>query len=301
MPSLKELRNRKKSVQATRKITSAMKMIAAAKLKKAQEHAEAARPYAISMGQMLEDVMIHSDQLKDPLPLLYSLGVSDTHLVVVVTSDRGLCGGFNSSIVRQARKFIEKEITQGHTVKILCVGSKGYEQLKTDYSKRILHTMRASSTPRFQDALRLSNRILDLLEKQEFDQCTIFYNKFVSALQHEVTIHRLIPFTSLESKNALDTAKLVSPGSLTTVSLYEYEPSREKVLAELLPKNLSVQIYRALLETSASEHGARMTAMDSATRSAEDMIKGLDLKYNRTRQAYITNELIEIISGAEVL
>jgi F-type H+-transporting ATPase subunit gamma len=299
MPSLKELRNRKKSVQATRKITAAMKMIAAAKLKKAQEQAQAARPYARLMAKMLDDVMNQGDQIKDPLPLLHGTGKTDVHLIVVVTSDRGLCAGFNTTIVKRARKLFAMEHAKGRRVKILCVGRKGYEQLRRDYESAILDTTKAVTTPRFKDAARLSARIVDLLQKQEFDICTIIYNKFISALSHEVTVHRLIPFTALET-DQIQTSNIrqVTPGES---SIYEYEPSKEQVLADLLPRNLSVQIYRAFLETAASEHGARMTAMDSATRNAEDMMKGLELRYNRTRQAQITRELIEIISGAEAL
>jgi F-type H+-transporting ATPase subunit gamma len=304
MAGLKEIRTRKKSIYATKKITSAMKMIAAARLKRAQEHAQAARPYASLMAIMLQDLIKQSDHLQDSLPLLYGTGKQDTHLLISVTSDRGLCGGFNASIAKQTRQLIAQELTIGRQVKLICVGRKGYEQLKREYG-HLVHEVRSMGTaPRFREAARLSKTIIDLLEAQAFDICTIIYNKFISALSHEVTSHRLVPFTALASDSdyVKNVQKNLKPETfLSARSLYEYEPSQNRVLAELLPKNLSVQIFRAFLETAASEQAARMTAMDSATRNAEEIMHGLELQYNRTRQAQITRELIEIISGAEAL
>lgn len=300
MPSLQGLRHRKKSVQSTKKITSAMKMIAAAKLRKAQERAQTARPYANMMAKMLMDLMSHKDDFKRDMPrLLRGKPEGKIHLFIVFSSNRGLCGGFNSSLVRTARELIDAAIQDGKTVKIICYGHKAREQLRRQYGSMILETISALGQPRFYDASQLCERLVKMFDEGAFDVCSILYNKFISALSHEVTERRLIPFTPLEIDSE-DREKELSEGS-PFVSLYEYEPSKEKVLEELVPKNLSIQIYRAMLESNASEHGARMTAMDGATRNAEEMIEDLDLKYNRTRQAYITSELIEIISGAEAL
>lgn len=293
MANLKELRVRKKSVVATKKITSAMKMISAAKLRRAQELAQASRPYADLMARMMADLISKQEDPSTAPPLLIGNGKSKVHLFVVATANRGLCGSFNSSIVRLAKKKIAEALQDGVTVKILCIGKKGREQLKRDYAALILETINAYDKPRYADAADISRRVKEMFETGEFDLCTIFYNKFVSALTQKVTEQRLIPFSPLPEEQ--------EPSKASIASSYEYEPSKNQVLTNLLPKNLSVQIYRALLENAASEQGARMAAMDGATRNAEEMIHALELKYNRTRQAIITKELIEIISGAEAL
>ena len=237
--------------------------------------------------------------------LLTGSGQDKTFLIIVATSNRGLCGGFNSSIVRQVRRMIQEHKNRGHEVKLICIGRKGYEQLKRGYHSHIIELFEAYDKPSFHEAQRMTDLILDLFKRQEFDICSIVYNKFISALSQRVTEHRLIPYTSLEmvSSQEIDQSMSVKEISLNspTENLYHFEPSEQQVLESLLPKNLAVQIFSALLENTASEQGARMAAMESATRNAEDMIRTLDLKYNRTRQAFITKELIEIISGAEAL
>jgi len=291
MPSLKSLRSRINSVKSTQKITSAMKMVAAAKLRRAQEQAEAARPFAERMSRMLGSLASSLAGAEGAPPLLAGTGKSDVHLVVVATSDRGLCGAFNSSIVRDARQLIRQLQSEGKTVKILCVGRKGRDQLRRDYGRLIVETMEevGRRSLSFADAQRITDRILAMFEAGEFDVCTIIYNRFKSAISQVVTRQQVIPFP-------LEAASGEEAGAV-----YEYEPSEEEILAALLPRNLAVQIYRALLENAASEQGARMTAMDNATRNAGDMIRKLTLNYNRTRQAAITKELIEIISGAEAV
>lgn len=295
MPSLKELRTRKKSVQATKKITSAMKLIAAAKLRRAQEQAQAARPYAMMMSEMLCDLIFRITNTSMTPKLLGGTGQEKTHLIIAATSNRGLCGGFNASIIRQVRHMIQEEETNKREFKIICIGHKGYDQLKRDYAQYIITTFEALDKPSFFDASKVSRYILDIFERNEFDFCTIVYNKFVSALTQKVTSHRLIPYTPL------DDSPLSSSENRPFLSPYCYEPTETQVWTQLLPQNLSIQIFRALLENAASEQGARMAAMDGATRNAEEMIQGLDLTYNRTRQAFITKELIEIVSGAEAL
>ena len=297
MPSLKTFRVRIASVKSTQKITAAMKMVAAAKFRRAQEQALAARPYAERMGRMLGSLAAATSGSEGPR-LLSGTGSTQTHLVVVATSDRGLCGAFNSSIVRGARQLIRELLAEGKTVKILCVGRKGRDQLRRDYGRLIIETMEEIGRRRlsFADAQRVADRILSLFEAGEFDVCTLFYNRFRSAISQIVTRQQLIPFP-VESGAAAQPAA----GGDEAKAVYEFEPDEQDILADLLPRNVAVQIYRALLENSASEQGARMTAMDNATRNAGDMIKRLTLQYNRTRQASITKELIEIISGAEAL
>jgi F-type H+-transporting ATPase subunit gamma len=292
MPSLKDLKVRINSVKSTQKITSAMKMVAAAKLRRAQEQAEAARPYAERMDRMLGSLASAMAGRENAPPLLVGTGRDQTHLIVVMTSDRGLCGGFNSSIVRGARRTIRELMTAGKTVKIICVGRKGRDQLKRDFGKLITESFDDVGRQRlsYADAERIALRITALYEAGEFDVCTIFYNKFKSAMTQFLTAQQLIPFVG---------AGAAAPGSGDV--FYEYEPEEQEILAELLPRNLGVQVFRALLENAASEQGARMTAMDNATRNAGDMINKLTINYNRSRQAYITKELIEIISGAEAL
>ena len=293
MPSLKSLRVRINSVKSTQKITSAMKMVAAAKLRRAQEQAEAARPFAERMSRMLSSLASSLAGGGGPA-LLSGTGKDQVHLVVVTTSDRGLCGGFNSSIVRGARQLIRQLLAEGKTVKIMTVGRKGRDQLRRDFSKLIVESMEDVGKRRlaFSDAQRVTDRIVAMYQAGEFDVCTVVYNRFKSAMTQIVTRQQIIPFP-VEAGG----------GNAATESgaIYEFEPDEEEILAALLPRNLAVQVYRALLENAASEQGARMSAMDSATRNAGDMIKRLTLNYNRTRQAMITKELIEIISGAEAV
>ncbi len=298
MANLKVLRIRIASVKSTQKITSAMKMVAAAKLRRAQEQAEASRPYAERMERMLGSLAASTAGHDGAPKLLAGTGRDDVHLVVVGTADRGLCGGFNSNIVREARRAIAGLTAEGKTVKILCVGRKGRDQLRREYGDSIIDTIEDVARPRlaFASAETIAKRIAQMLEAGEFDVCTFFYARFKSAMSQIVSSQRLIPFES-SMVESTETAKS-GPAAL---AVYEYEPTQEEILADLLPRNLAVQIYKALLENNASEHGARMTAMDNATRNAGDMIDNLTLIYNRTRQAVITRELIEIISGAEAL
>ncbi len=295
MASLKDLRLRINSVKSTRKITSAMKMVAASKLRRAQTSAESARPYAARMERMLGSLAASLAGQAGAPRLLAGTGSDDVHLIVVTTSDRGLCGGFNGSIVRSTRNLVNELLRQGKTVKLMLVGRKGRDQLKRDFGKLFIDSFdnigRKGVT--FAEANAIANRITGLFEEGQFDVCTIIYNRFKSAISQEVTRQQLVPFPvpAVGATEAEGGAK----------ALYEYEPSEEGILAELLPRNLAIQVFRALLESNASEQGARMTAMDNATRNAGDMINGLTIRYNRTRQAQITKELIEIISGAEAL
>lgn len=294
MPSLKDLKVRINSVKNTQKITSAMKMVAAAKLRRAQEQAEAARPYAERMERVLGSLAA-SVAGKDNAPaLLAGTGKDQVHLLVVMTSDRGLCGAFNSSIVRQARRTARELKRDGKTVKLLTVGRKGRDQLRREFAGDIVASLEDVGKPRltYGAAEDIANRILHMFEAGEFDVCTLVYNKFKSAMTQIVTAQQLIPFTPGGAANQNADAQ---------IALYEYEPDEGAILAELLPRNLGMQVYRALMENAASEQGARMSAMDSATRNAGDMINRLTITYNRSRQAYITKELIEIISGAEAL
>jgi len=299
MATLKELKTRIASVKSTQKITSAMKMVAASRLKRAQEAAEAARPYAERMERMMASILDNPGALEGAGALLSGTGSDDTHLIVVVTSDRGLCGGFNSSISRESRKRIRALKGDSKNVKILCVGRKGRDQLKTEFGDDIIETYEGigKAGVQFNEAQGIAGKIIEMFEADEFDVCTIIYNRFVSAITQEVTPRQIIPVQIAEVENGeAEAAKDAGPSAI-----YEFEPSEEEILAELLPSNLNVQVFRALLESSASEHGARMSAMDNATRNAGDMIDDLSMIYNRTRQAKITSELIEIISGAEAL
>ena len=294
MPSLKDLKVRINSVKNTQKITSAMKMVAAAKLRRAQEQAEAARPYAERMERVLGSLAA-SVAGKDNAPaLMAGTGKSQTHLLVVMTSDRGLCGGFNSTIVRLARRMARDLKNEGKTVKILTVGRKGRDQMRREFASDIIGSVEDVGKPKltYEAAEKIADRIRHMFEAGEFDVCTLVYNKFKSAMTQIVTAQQLIPFAPSGAANQNADAQM---------ALYEYEPDEEAILAELLPRNLGMQVYRALMENAASEQGARMSAMDSATRNAGDMINRLTITYNRSRQAYITKELIEIISGAEAL
>ncbi len=293
MPSLKEYRLRIESVKSTRKITSAMKMVAASKLKRAQEQAEAARPYAERMGTMLESLAANV-QPGANMPLLMSgTGSDQKQLIIVVTSDRGLCGGFNGSIVREARKKIRQLLGAGKEVSIICVGRKGRDNLKRDYGRNIVASFEGAKGKKrlsFADAQAVAEKVLSQFDSKQADIVTLFYNRFKSVISQIPTDHQLIPFHQPEA--------IVHEGAQ---AVYEYEPSEEAILAELLPRNVAMQIYKAMLESAAGEQGARMSAMDNATRNAGDMINKLTITYNRVRQAYITKELIEIISGAEAM
>src|SRR5215469_14857417 len=296
MPSLKDLKIRINSVKSTQKITSAMKMVAAAKLRRAQENAEAARPYAERMERMLGSLAGSMAGREGAPPLLAGNGRDQVHLIVVMTSDRGLCGGFNSSIVRAARRKIRELREQGKEVKIFAVGRKGRDQLRRDLGGLIIGHLEDVGRPRltFAVAAKLGERLATSFAAGEFDVCHVVYNKFKSAMTQIVTFQQLIPFAA--PANGTQGA-----GGGASDIVYDYEPDETEILEALLPRNIGVQVYRALLENNASEQGARMTAMDSATRNAGEMINKLTIFYNRSRQAYITKELIEIISGAEAL
>lgn len=297
MASLKDLRNRIASVKSTQKITSAMKMVAAAKLRRAQEQAEAARPYAERMDRMLGSLAASLQGRAGVSPMLAGTGDDRTHLLVPVTSDRGLCGGFNTAIVRRTRQTAAELTEAGKTVKIVCVGRKGRDLLRRDWADSIVGAYSDIGRRKlgFEDADAIAGKITEMFEAGEFDVCTMVYNRFRSVISQIVTAQQLIPFAPPESDADEDT------GAGAPAAIYSYEPDEAEILADLLPRNLAVQVFRGLLESAASEHGARMTAMDNATRNAGDMIAGLTLTYNRTRQAQITKELIEIISGAEAL
>lgn len=294
MPSLKDLRLRIVSVKSTRKITSAMKMVAASKLRRAQSSAEAARPYAVRMERMLGALASSLAGQSGAPKLLAGTGKDDVHLVVVTTSDRGLCGGFNGSIVRSTRALVAELQAKGKTVKLLTVGRKGRDQLRRDLGHLYVETYEGIGRRgvTFPEANTIAEKITAMFEAGEFDVCTVVYNRFQSAISQVVTRQQMVPFPVPELKEEGDAA---------AKAIYEFEPSEEAILADLLPRNLAVQIFRSLLESNASEQGARMTAMDNATRNAGDMINSLSIRYNRSRQAQITKELIEIISGAEAL
>ena len=294
MPSLKTFRNRIASVKATRKITRAMQMVAAAKLKRAQDAAQAARPYAEKMAAVITSLAGSMAGNPGAPRLLSGTGADQVHLIIVATADRGLCGGFNTNIVRRARQFIDGLLRDGKEVKILCVGRKGRDQLRRFYAARIIDTIEMGHVKKmaFTDAAEIGRRVLELYAEGAFDVATICYAKFKSVMTQEATVQRLIP-APVEA--TVDASKHAPS------AVYDYEPDEAEILAELLPRNVSVQVFRALLENAASEQGARMTAMDSATRNAGEVIDKLTLQYNRQRQAMITKELIEIISGAEAL
>jgi F-type H+-transporting ATPase subunit gamma len=298
MPSLKDYRTRIASVKSTRKITSAMKMVAASKLRRAQLQAEASRPYAERMGAMLSRLMDNIDISSSSPFLLGGTGKQDVHLLLVVTSDRGLCGGFNAFVARLARQEIKRLTDAGKTVKIVTVGRKARDTLKRDHPDKIIQSFEGLGRKRltFAEAQSVTDYILDLASRREFDVCTVVYNKFKSVITQIPTSQQLIP-VPIAPKSVEATAAAAS-GPKTP---YEFEPEEEEILQSLLPRNLSIQVFRALLDSAAGEQAARMTAMDNATRNAGDMIAKLTLRYNRARQAYITKELIEIISGAEAV
>ncbi len=289
MPSLKDLKIRIASVKSTRKITKAMQMVAAAKLRRAQEAAEAARPYAERMEAVLGNLAAGIGTGSSAPRLLAGTGKSEVHLLVVATSERGLCGGFNSSIVKLARLHAQRLIAEGKTVKILTIGKKGREQLRRDMGQRLVGHVDLSDVKRlgYGDAAGITEQVLTRFNAGEFDVCTLFYNRFQSVVSQVPTARQLIPAVF---------AKKDGGGAL-----YEYEPDEETILADLLPRGVTTQVFTALLENNASEQGARMSAMDNATRNAGEMIDKLTITYNRSRQQAITSELIEIISGAEAL
>ncbi len=304
MASLKHLRTRIRTVKSTQKITSAMKMVAAAKLRRSQERVEAVRPYDSAMHEMVSHLLIKSrqDLAKEPL-LLTGHEDLGTHLLIVVTTDRGLCGGFNGAIVREAKSVIRSLQGQGKIVKIFCLGRKGQTLLRSEFGDLIVETIHhghktngGKSTENFSDALEFSMKLQGMLIKKEFGEASILFTVFHSALRQTIAHHSLIPFHVKSEEESV--ILKVEPEKN---ALYEYEPNVDSLLDYLLPRSLAVELYRVFLENNASEQGARMTAMDNATRNAKEVMKRLELSYNQTRQAYITKELIEIISGAEAV
>jgi len=295
MASLKDLRNRIASVKSTQKITKAMQMVAAAKLRRAQEAAEEARPYAERMDKVLANLGSKITDTEGVSPILVGTGTDQTHLLIVATADRGLCGGFNGNIAKLARAHAHALMDDGKTVKILFVGRKGYDVLKREFEAQVVDTISLREVKRigFSNAQDIATRVLTMFDEGEYDVCTLFFSEFKSVISQIPTPLQLIP------------ARLPDTGEGEDASgdqaAYEYEPEEEEILKDLLPKNIATQIFRGLLENAASEQGARMSAMDNATRNAGDMIDALTINYNRTRQAQITTELIEIISGAEAL
>jgi F-type H+-transporting ATPase subunit gamma len=290
MPSLKDLRNRIASTQATQKITKAMQMVAASKLRRAQTAVEAGRPYAAHMDKMLGNIASSISDLENAPKLLSGTGRDQTQLLVVCTAERGLCGAFNSSIVRLAREAATKHMAQGKDVKFFVVGRRGYDQLRRLYEPKIVEfiELRGVRTLGFEQAQMIGEKIVALFEEGAFDVATLFFSRFKSVITQIPTQQQIIP-------------ALTASASKGNGAIHEYQPDEEELLADLLPRNIAVQVFRALLENAASEQGARMSAMDSATRNAGEMIEKQFLVLNRTRQAMITNELIEIISGAEAL
>jgi F-type H+-transporting ATPase subunit gamma len=293
MASLKFLRNRIVSVKSTQKITKAMKMVAAAKLRKAQQNAENARPYSDKLNSIILNLKNSVTDIDSAPKLLVGNQKNETHLCVVLSSDRGLCGGFNTNICRKAKVFFEKALEEGKNLKIIVVGSKANDQLKRKYNQYIIDRvpLKDEKVVSFAKAQEITDKILNLFTRNEFDVCTLFYNKFKSVIAQIPQSQQLIPVSIEEKPNQQNTAN----------SQYDYEPDENEILENLLPKNIATQIYAAFLENQASEQGSRMTAMDNATRNAGDLISKLTINYNRTRQAVITKELIEIISGAESL
>jgi F-type H+-transporting ATPase subunit gamma len=293
MASLKDLRNRIASVKATQKITKAMQMVAAAKLRRAQEAAEAARPYSQRMAAVLANITQAVGTGGDAPALMTGTGKDDVHLLVVCTAERGLCGGFNSQIARFARDHVRKLLADGKQVKIICVGKKGFDILRREYNNLIIDRidLRDVKTLAFGNADAIARKVIQLFNEGKFDVATLFYSQFKSVISQVPTAQQLIPAGSISANGRNDLGG----------AAYEYEPEPGEILADLIPRNIAVQVFRALLENAAGEMGAKMSAMDNATRNAGDMINKLSITYNRQRQAQITKELIEIISGAEAL
>ena len=291
MASLDDLKKRITSVKSTQKITKAMKMVAAAKLKRAQESAEKGRPYSEKMNNVILNLSSSISDKESAPKLLSGTGKEKVHLCVVLTSDRGLCGGFNANIIKKAKFFFAKLATEGKEIKIITVGSKGNDQLKRTYGDKIIENIsfKNSKNANYFDAEKVGKSIIEKFEKEEFDVCTIFYNQFKNVITQIPQVQKIIPLsTENNDENKSEDS-------------YEFEPDEDEILSNLLPKNISIQIFKAMLENSASEQGARMSAMDNATRNAGEMVDKLTIEYNRSRQAAITKELIEIISGAESL
>ena len=291
MASLDDLKKRITSVKSTQKITKAMKMVAASKLRRAQESAEKGRPYSDKMNNIILNLSNNISDKDNAPKLLLGSGEDKVHLCVVMTSDRGLCGGFNTNIIKKAKTFFQKIIDEGKTLKIITVGSKGYDQLKRSYKDNIIEkvSFKESKYANYFDADKVAKIIIDKFEKKEFDICAIFYNQFKNVITQIPQEQQIIPLkvSEIEGNSSEDS--------------YEFEPEEDEILSNLLPKNISTQIFKAMLENSASEQGSRMSAMDNATRNAGEMVDKLTIQYNRSRQAAITKELIEIISGAESL
>ena len=291
MASLDDLKKRISSVKSTQKITKAMKMVAAAKLRRAQENAEKGRPYSEKMNNIILNLSSSISDIENAPKLLKGTGQDKTHLCVVMTSDRGLCGGFNSNIIKKAKLFFQKILNENKTLKIITVGSKGYDQLKRQYKDNIVERLsfKDSKNINYFDANKVGMMVIEKFEKDEFDICTIFYNQFKNVITQIPQQQQIIPLKSETKKDEIEDES------------YEFEPDEDEILSNLLPKNISTQIFKAMLENSASEQGSRMSAMDNATRNAGDLVDKLTINYNRSRQASITKELIEIISGAESL
>ena len=290
MASLDDLKKRIASVKSTQKITKAMKMVAAAKLRKAQESAEKGRPYSEKMNNVILNLSRGISDKENAPKLLAGTGKDKVHLCVVMTSDRGLCGGFNSNIIKKAKSFFSKILDENKELKIVTVGSKGNDQLKRIYGDKIIENIsfKDSKNANYFDADKVGKIIIEKFEAGEFDVCTIFYNKFKNVITQIPQAQQIIPLNDEENENSSDES-------------YEFEPDEDEILSNLLPKNISTQIFKAMLENSASEQGSRMSAMDNATRNAGEIVDKLNIEYNRSRQAAITKELIEIISGAESL
>jgi F-type H+-transporting ATPase subunit gamma len=293
MPSLKDLRNRIGSVKSTQKITKAMKMVAAAKLRRAQESAEKGRAYSDKMNRIISNLKSTMSDGSSAPKLLVGSGNDQTHLCIVMTADRGLCGGFNTNICKKARQYFSEILNKNKTLKIITVGSKGNDQLKRNFSKYIIESISYKHLKKItvNEASELTSKVIKMFENGEFDVCTIFYNKFKSVISQEPQAQQLIPIESEEEQKETKADEVQ----------YEFEPDQEEILEHLLPQNMTTQIFKAFLENAASEQGSRMSAMDNATRNAGDLIDRLTINYNRSRQAVITKELIEIISGAESL
>ena len=292
MPSLDDLKKRISSIKSTQKITKAMKMVASAKLRKAQENAEKGRPFSEKMNNIILNLSSSISDKDNASKFLVGTKKDQVHLCVVITADRGLCGGFNTNICRKARNYFEKIIKEGKTLKIFTVGSKGNDQLKRVYGKYIIEKVNFKGLKKitYKEAEDIGNKIIKLFEDSQFDICTIFYNKFKNVITQIPQEQQIIPIINTKKENE---KKLEN--------FYEFEPEEDEILNDLLPRNISTQIFKAFLENAASEQGSRMTAMDNATRNAGDLVEKLTITYNRSRQAAITKELIEIISGAESL
>jgi len=295
MPNLDDLKKRISSVKSTQKITKAMKMVAAAKLRKAQENAEKGRPFSEKMNNIILNLSNSIADKDNASKFLVGTGKDNVHLCVVITADRGLCGGFNTNICRKAKNYFDKIIKEGKTLKIFTVGSKGYDQLKRTYGSYIIEKKNFKGIKRitYQEAEEISNKIIKLFNEDKFDLCKIFYNKFKNIITQIPQAQQIIPIENVKNKEEEKEKK--------SENYYEFEPEENEILNDLLPRNISTQIFKAFLENAASEQGSRMTAMDNATRNAGDLVDKLTITYNRSRQAAITKELIEIISGAESL